>query len=123
VGVDPSLLIAWFGLIVAAVVVMCMVAVLLAMSRWAARMWWQSRLLIAAMLIGVLWVRFGSVSAAGVIAGISVVLIGWRLLSRRTFERVVIWPVRFWVPAVPVPPQLAGVDRRSQARAASPGSR
>jgi S-DNA-T family DNA segregation ATPase FtsK/SpoIIIE len=93
--VDPSLLIAWCILIVAAVAAVCMVAVLLRMVRWAARTWWQSRLLIAAIVIGVLWARFGSLSAAGVLAVLAVVLVAWRLLSRRTFERVIVWPIRF----------------------------
>jgi S-DNA-T family DNA segregation ATPase FtsK/SpoIIIE len=92
---DPSLVVAWFGLVVAAVFAVCLIAVLLLMVRWAARMWWQSRLLIGLIVTVGLWVRFGSVRAAGLLAGVTVVLVAWRLASRRTFERVVVWPMRF----------------------------
>jgi S-DNA-T family DNA segregation ATPase FtsK/SpoIIIE len=94
-GADPSLLIAWLAVIVVAVIAICLIAVLLAMVQWAARTWWQSRLLVAGILVGVLWAWFGSMTAAAVLGGIGLALVAWRLVSRRTFERVVIWPVRF----------------------------
>src|SRR6266508_3803354 len=70
-------------------------AAFLVMMRWAIRMWWQSRFVFAALTVAVLWLRFGSFVALLFAAGLVLLFVVWRLVSRASFDRIVVWPIRF----------------------------
>ena len=47
------------------------------------------------MTLVVLWARFGSLVALLFAAGLVLLFVVWRLVSRASFDRIIVWPIRF----------------------------
>lgn len=81
-------------------------------------LWWLARHPVGTLTLGLLtavgagFVVLGPVSMAGILAGVAVLLAGWRLVHARSFRPVVAWPLRaVWRRYTVYRPQWAALMR------------